>query len=234
MVPNLYTHNRDTNKYTVILQDSEESWYDTHGNLKYYQNSIVENWYDYDSNGNLIHFRNSTGYEYWDEFDSKGNLVHHKNNNEEESWYEYDSDGYVIHYRDNQGNEYWKDNEGNTISKEQFDAIHNSESVTKNIIYNEDDYLNLVELIKQYNPYAKMWTDGHIRHALDKLIRRFLIEDDYEIYATMGAVITIDDKIVEEDGSVSIYLRFSLDTATLRTAKIGKTVTLSSLDIKAK
>lgn len=35
-----------------------------------------EVWMDYDQNGRLTHFKDSTGYEYWNEYDSNGNLIH--------------------------------------------------------------------------------------------------------------------------------------------------------------
>jgi antibiotic biosynthesis monooxygenase (ABM) superfamily enzyme len=50
--------------------------------------------YEYDANGNLIHFRNSNGFEEWYEYDDNGNERHYKNSRGYEVWY--DSDGNVI------------------------------------------------------------------------------------------------------------------------------------------
>lgn len=33
---------------------------------------------EYDENKNLVHYKDSTGYEYYDKFDSNGNLISHK------------------------------------------------------------------------------------------------------------------------------------------------------------
>lgn len=45
---------------------------------------------EYDDRGNLIHRKNSDGYEQWYEYDDKGNIIHFKDRHE---------DGY--------GNEWW-------------------------------------------------------------------------------------------------------------------------------
>lgn len=34
---------------------------------------------EYDSNGNLIYYKSSNGYEYWKEYDSNNNCIHYKN-----------------------------------------------------------------------------------------------------------------------------------------------------------
>ena len=44
---------------------------------------------EYDNNENLIHFKDSDGYEYWKEYDSNGNLIHYKDSDGDEKWYEY-------------------------------------------------------------------------------------------------------------------------------------------------
>ena len=44
---------------------------------------------EYDNNENLIHFKDSDGYEYWKEYDSNGNQIHYKDSSGEEYWHEY-------------------------------------------------------------------------------------------------------------------------------------------------
>ena len=67
---------------------------------------IIEgNFYEYDSNGNLIHYKNSNGYE---------------------TWYEYDSHGNLTHYRNSNGGEFWRDSNGKKITKKQFDKLNSS------------------------------------------------------------------------------------------------------------
>ena len=51
---------------------------------------------EYDKNNNMIHYRDSEGYEYWREYDENSNQ---------------------IHYRDSDGVEYWHDEKGNPIEK---------------------------------------------------------------------------------------------------------------------
>ena len=55
---------------------------------------------EYDSNRNLIHSKDSKGYEYWNEYDSNGNLIHYKNTDEYECFHEYDSNGNEIHHKE--------------------------------------------------------------------------------------------------------------------------------------
>ena len=40
-----------------------------------------------DENGNLIHYKNSKGYEYWEEYDKKGNCIHTKDSDGREEWW---------------------------------------------------------------------------------------------------------------------------------------------------
>jgi len=37
---------------------------------------------EYDTNGNLIHSRNSSGFEVWYEYDDRGNLIHTRTSND--------------------------------------------------------------------------------------------------------------------------------------------------------
>jgi YD repeat-containing protein len=64
---------------------------------------------EYDNNGNLIHFRNSDGYEFWREYDTNGNEIHSRDSDGYEDWREYDTNGKCIHYRDSNGYEWWRE-----------------------------------------------------------------------------------------------------------------------------
>jgi len=68
---------------------------------------INGNLYEYDSNGKVIHSKDSNGDEYWYDYDSKGNLIHSKDSDGFEIWCEYDSNG-------------------NRITKKQFDKLNSS------------------------------------------------------------------------------------------------------------
>ena len=56
-----------------------------------------EEWREYDKDGNLIHTKDSKGFEAWYEYDENNNLIHTKNSKGFEAWYEYDKDGNLIH-----------------------------------------------------------------------------------------------------------------------------------------
>ena len=45
-------------------------------------------------NNNLIHYKDSNGYEYWNEYDVNNNLIHCKDSNGYEEWKEYDENGF--------------------------------------------------------------------------------------------------------------------------------------------
>ena len=88
-------------KWVEVLSISE---YDNNENLIHYKNSNgYEYWKEYDSNGNLIHSKDSDGYESWKEYDSNGNLIHSKYSYSWEEWSEYDSNGNLIHFKDSDG-----------------------------------------------------------------------------------------------------------------------------------
>ena len=85
---------------------------------------INGNLYEYDSNGNKTHYKNSTGYEWWSEYDSNGNEIRFKDSNGFEYWYDYDSNGKVIHFKNSDGVENWYDSKDNSITKKQFDKLN--------------------------------------------------------------------------------------------------------------
>ena len=39
----------------------------------------------YDENGNVVHYKDSNGYESWREYDTNGNLIHYKDSNGNEA-----------------------------------------------------------------------------------------------------------------------------------------------------
>ena len=45
---------------------------------------------EYDEKGNLIHYRDSDGYEYWREYDKNGNEILIRNSDGYDYWSEYD------------------------------------------------------------------------------------------------------------------------------------------------
>ena len=80
--------------------------------------------FEYDEQGNIIHFKMSSGFEYWYEYDTKGNMIYCKYSYGSEYWYEYDANGNMIHYKDSDGDEAWYEYE-----------FHPSGKVSKEIEY---------------------------------------------------------------------------------------------------
>ena len=117
----------------ITKSDKEETWfayeYDSMGNKTYQAqgeydelkewHTLEENWFEYDSAGRLVHFKNSggqeqryeydasgnntyayeMGYETWIDYDEAGRKIHLKANWTSETWYEYDTDGNLIYER---------------------------------------------------------------------------------------------------------------------------------------
>lgn len=74
--------------------------YDSNNNLLHFKDSNrYEEWYNFDKNNNLIHYKNSNDYEHWYDFDEKGNCIHDKNSKGEETWQNYDSNNNCIYYK---------------------------------------------------------------------------------------------------------------------------------------
>ena len=45
------------------------------------KNNRCEEWKEYDENNNVIHYKDSDGYEYWKEYDENNNVIHYKDSN---------------------------------------------------------------------------------------------------------------------------------------------------------
>ena len=84
--------------------------YDYNGNLIHYKDS---NGCEYDKNNNCIRCKNSKGFEYWKEYDENNNMIHYKDSNGYELWREYDKNNNMIHDKDYNGYEYWKEYDEN-------------------------------------------------------------------------------------------------------------------------
>ena len=89
---------------------------DNKGNVIHYKDSNgYEYWKDYDSNNNRIHYKDSKGVECWFKYDSNNNVIHYKESNGYEYWHDYDSNNNIIHYKNSKGVEDWYDSDGNRI-----------------------------------------------------------------------------------------------------------------------
>jgi YD repeat-containing protein len=58
---------------------------------------------EYDTNGNIIHSRDSDGYEVWCEYDNNGKCIHFRDSDGYEVWYDYDTNGKLINTRNTSG-----------------------------------------------------------------------------------------------------------------------------------
>jgi len=65
---------------------------------------------EYDENNNLIHYKNSYGFEYWREYDGNNNKIHFK-----------DSDGFEYWWK-------WENNLKIKITQKEFEKIKNKKS----------------------------------------------------------------------------------------------------------
>ena len=54
---------------------------------------------EYDSNGNVIHYKDSDGYEEWWEYDTNGNEIYVKTSDGDEVWREYDVNGNCVYFK---------------------------------------------------------------------------------------------------------------------------------------
>ena len=112
-------------KWVEVLSISE---YDNNENLIHFKDSDgYEYWKEYDSNGNEIHSKYSNGEEYWYEYDRNGNKIHSKDSDGYEEWYEYDGNGNEIHSKDSSGEEYWHEytywKNGKVKTKTEYHAL---------------------------------------------------------------------------------------------------------------
>ena len=58
---------------------------------------------EYDKNGDLIHMKQSSGYEEWNEYDHNRKCIHHKTSSGYELWRKYDEKGKLISLKDSEG-----------------------------------------------------------------------------------------------------------------------------------
>lgn len=129
--------------------DDEQFEYDENGNIVHYKNSNgYEYWREYDSNNNLIHSKDSDGEEYYYEYDEDGREVHSKDSSGFEEWHEYDSNGNCIHYKNSDGDEEWSDLSADTFSEKMeadvFPEISNQAVIAGVNFGPEADYSNYI------------------------------------------------------------------------------------------
>lgn len=109
---NAITEHIDSNDIVKTVNDK--------GQITYYKTKYgYEAWYEYDDNGNNIHYKNNDDFECWTtfvnnlpvqyknsfgegwtkEYDANGNGIHHKTNTGYEWWREFDDNNNVIHHK---------------------------------------------------------------------------------------------------------------------------------------
>jgi hypothetical protein len=108
---------------------------DKNNNLIHTKNSNgYEYWQKFDKNNNKIHFKDSNGIEYWQEFDNNNNKIHFKNSSGYEYWYEYDKNNNCIHYKSSSRVEEWQefDKNNNLIHTKNSNGIEYWQKFDKN------------------------------------------------------------------------------------------------------
>ena len=54
---------------------------------------------EYDPKGNLIHYKDSSGYESWYHYNEQNKIVHYHNSHGEERWYTYDDNNNIVYIK---------------------------------------------------------------------------------------------------------------------------------------
>ena len=69
---------------TIITEEKNENNQVTH---RVYDDN-VEEWHEYDANGNRVHYRNTYGYQSWYDYNENKGLIHFKNSSNFETWFD--------------------------------------------------------------------------------------------------------------------------------------------------
>jgi len=123
-----------TNKLKVIKvislakfkKELKNSKFDKKNNLIHSKDSNgYERWKEYDKKNNLIHYKHSNGREEWNKYDKNNNLIYYKHSNGVEYWNEYDKNNNLIHFKDSNGYEEWNkyDKKNNKIHYKDSNGI---------------------------------------------------------------------------------------------------------------
>jgi hypothetical protein len=80
---------------------------DDQGLVHFRDSTGFEYWFKEDERGNRTYCRGKTGAEWWREYDKNDNITHFRNSTGVEYWYEYDEMGYDTHYWHVNGDEWW-------------------------------------------------------------------------------------------------------------------------------
>lgn len=129
--------------------------YDEHGNQIYVKDDCYETNYDYDDNGNLLHYirtkRGEKVCEGWYEYDGYGRLIHEKCSDLTEEWYEYDYRGKLVFQKSFMfSSDRLK--ETDTLYEYDNDGYVILEKYVENIVRMSDDYYNNGTLILEKYP----------------------------------------------------------------------------------
>jgi len=69
---------------------------------------------EYDKDGNIIHYKDSDGFEYWNKYDKNNNLIYHKDSDGDEYWNEYKNNN-LIYHKTSGGYESWYEYKNNKV-----------------------------------------------------------------------------------------------------------------------
>lgn len=160
------THSTQYSDHGEELFCEEFMEYDSRGNEIHYKNSDgIEWWYDYDENNSPIRCKFNDGTEEFWAYDKRGNEIYHKDYIGEEYWWEYDKNNNKVHEKYSDGSEFWLeyDEHGNETLCKDFN------SVLRRCEYDYDKKGNKV-YSKSSNGYEE-WCDyddqGNMIHSKD-------------------------------------------------------------------
>lgn len=132
----------------ALICGGAEAWYDSNGNRIHSKSitslgEVMDYWWNYDENSNLIYEKTYSGIEIWYENNSQGNPIHSWDSVGNEWWSEYDEDGNLIYDRDSDGfetyyhsngsiahdkfpdgSEYWYDPDGHKTQEKDVDGVY--------------------------------------------------------------------------------------------------------------
>jgi YD repeat-containing protein len=124
-----------------------------------HDDKLYEEWYEYDSNGNEIIYRNSGGLSVFKKYDKFNNLILETDIFGYEKVYEYDVNNNVIHSKETSGLEIWYKYNADNL------CIYEERNSGSFVIYEYDDANNIVS-IKFKNCELEMKYDSNGNEVL--------------------------------------------------------------------
>ena len=133
----------------------------------------LDNYLEYNNNGDTTYWKRSDGCEFWYEYDEKNNIIYSKDSSDREEWYEYDKNGNNVHKKvsNGKGYDYWYDywyeydeNRNLIYSKSGYNSSRYDSYDSSEEWYEYDSSGNLIHKKTSYGSEQWFDTDGNIIH----------------------------------------------------------------------